>query len=79
MIHILRPPKTTIDKEKEQLASLDKYQRRYLKKWCCGLCEISFNNAGCGSPYEACPEEIRIQRREKCLKGYKPRVKRRKK
>lgn len=28
MLHILRPPATTTGEEKEQLSSLDKYQRR---------------------------------------------------
>ncbi len=68
--------------EKEQLASLDKHQRRYLKNFCCGACEFPFLEEGCGSRWQAdgsgCSEEVRIRRRENCLKGYKPRLNRRK-
>ena len=77
MLHILRPPATKTDEEKGQLAKLDKYQRRYLKKFCCGLCDFSIDAAGCGSHWEACPEEVRINRRAKCLENYKPRPERR--
>jgi hypothetical protein len=73
MIHILRAPKTTTDKEKAQLESLDKYQKKYLSNRCCGACEKPLDQVGCGSFYEACPEQTRIERRSNCLEQYKPR------
>lgn len=80
-IHILRAPETTTEAEKEQLAGLDKYERRYLSRRVCGLCEWPLSEVGCGAylpgpdceAVEACEEQLRIDRRERCLKEYKPR------
>ena len=78
MIHILRAPKTTTTAEREQLSVLDKYQKRYLSRKCCGACDHPLDQVGCGSFYEACDEQVRIDRRNNALSNYKPRVNRRK-
>ena len=77
MIHANYNPETTTEREAEQLAKLDKYQKRYLSHRRCGLCEHPLDHKGCGSHYEACPEGVRIERRRNCLRGYKPRKARR--
>lgn len=77
-LHILRPPKTTTLREKLQLQALDKYQRQYLKRFACALCEHPLIQTGCGSFYEACQEQTRITRRQNCLANYQPRPNRRK-
>ena len=77
--HILRAPETTTEAEKEQLDKLDKYQKKYLSRMCCGLCDLQLNQIGCGSFYKPCSESLRIERRAKCLKEYKPRLYARKK
>lgn len=77
MLHILRAPETTTKRESEQLEKLDKYQKRYLSKRCCGLCDHPLDQIGCGSFYEACPEQTRIDRRDNCLQKYNPRRRRR--
>jgi len=73
MTHILRLPETTTDKERAQLHGLDKYQMRYLKERGCALCHHSLDKVGCGSHWEACPEDARVSRRETALAKYKPR------
>lgn len=78
-IHILRCKPTTTAAEKQQLAALDKYQRRYLKQFACYGCDHSLNAPGCGTFFgEACTETSRINRRNACLAGYKARPGRRK-
>jgi len=81
LIHILRAEETTTAKEKEQLATLDKHQKKYLSRRFCWGCEWPLDNAGCGAygGMSACPESSRIERRERCLAEYKPRYNRRKK
>lgn len=66
------------EREREQLAGLGRYQRRYLARRVCGLCELPLDRAGCGGIYEACPEDVRIERRRRCLDEYRPRPQRRK-
>lgn len=77
-MHILRAPETTTSEERDQIARLDKYQKKYLAARCCALCDHGLDRVGCGSFYEACPESARIARREKCLGDYKPRISTRK-
>lgn len=77
-IHILRPPTTTTEQEREQLGNLDRYQKRYLSRRVCGLCELPLDRVGCGAVYEACSEVTRLRRRRLCLKKYRPRPQRRK-
>jgi len=72
-LHILRAPATTTADEKAQLSKLTKLQRKYLSSRCCGLCDKPLDETGCGGIYEACPEQVRIDRRERCLAEYKPR------
>lgn len=72
-IHILRAPPTTTDKETAQLAALSKNEKRYLSKFCCGLCEMPLNRVCCGGIYETCDEQVRIDRRVSALEHYKPR------
>jgi hypothetical protein len=81
LIHILKSAETTTAKEKEQLAKLDKYQKKYLSGLCCGACDHPLDRVGCGTVYNdnACDEQTRIARREKALLKYKPRLNRRKK
>jgi len=65
--------------EKEQLDGLDKYQRRYLKRFSCFWCGRSLSNSGCSSIVEVtCDEMSRVKRRANCLTKYKPRLNRRK-
>ena len=83
-IHILRAARVPCDSEKELLAGLDKYQRKYLSRHCCGLCDKQLSQPGCGAygvwPPEdyACKEDVRIDRIKRCLSEYKPRLNRRK-
>lgn len=78
LLHILRVPPTTTAQEKAQLAELDKYQRRYLSRRMCALCDHSLDQPGCGACMgPACPEEVRIERRMRCLAAYRPRPNRR--
>lgn len=79
LLCILRAPATTTEKEKEQITKLDKYQKKYLSRLCCGLCDHTLDKIGCGAVYApACEETVRIERRERALKQYKPRLNRRK-
>lgn len=82
-LHIFRGIPTTTELEVEQLNKLDKYQKRYLKGLGCTACGMSLANTGCGDvlPYYAedfCSESVRIIRRDKALKQYKPRCNQRK-
>lgn len=74
IIHILREPETPTAKEELQLSILSKNARIYLSKRGCMACEKPLNQKGCGSFYEACSEQTRIERRKNCLKKYKPRT-----
>lgn len=77
-IHILRAPYTATAAEREQLAALDKYQRRYLSRRVCALCEHRLDHVGCGACLgPPCDEATRVFRRAQCLKQYKPRLNRR--
>lgn len=65
--------------EREQLAALDKHQRRYLSRRLCAWCELPLDRAGCGNRFgDECPEVTRVRRRARCLSEYKPRPSRRK-
>ena len=80
LIHVLTGPKTTTKRELEQLGKMDKYQRRFLKNKVCGLCEYELNKPGCGGFFgRACSEQTRVNRRDRALKHYNPRINRRKK
>lgn len=80
LIHILTAPPTTIEQETKQLDQFDKYQKKYLSRRCCGLCELPLDRIGCGAHLvPACEEKIRIKRRKQCLKEFKPRLNMRKK
>lgn len=77
-VHILRPLATTTAREREQIAALDRYERRYLAMRECAWCDQPMDRPGCGAIYEACPEQVRINRRKRCLDEYQPRLNRRK-
>jgi hypothetical protein len=70
---MLRVPEQTTAKEREQVNALSKLEKRFLSRRCCGLCDHPLDQAGCSAIYEACPEELRMDRRTRCLKTYKPR------
>ena len=58
------------------MASLTKNERRYLSRRVCGLCEMPIDRDNCGSIYgPPCSEEVRRDRRARCLSEYKPRTK----
>ena len=80
-VHIYRAAETTTEAETEQLAALDKYQRRYLSRRSCMACEWPLDRPGCGTygeyPANPCAEDGRIDRRARCLEEYKPRGSRR--
>ena len=84
LIHISKAPDCETGKEEKQLASLDRYQKRYLKRFVCALCDHPLEMSGCGGFLEndwstgACSEKKRIDRRNDCLSKYRPRIKRRK-
>lgn len=59
--------------EKEQLASLNRNEKRFLSRRECALCGMPLNKPGCGAIYGQCDEETRIERRKRCLETYKPR------
>lgn len=59
--------------ENEQLKALTKNEKRYLSRRGCGLCEQFLDRPGCSSIYGGCTERERVDRRERCLKQYKPR------
>lgn len=79
-LHIYRMQPTTTEREQAQLDGLDKYQKKYLSRRVCWLCEWPLDRKGCGTygGMEACPEDARVERRDKCLAEYKPRPKARK-
>lgn len=72
-MHILTLKPTTTAKEVAQLKDLDPLKKRYLSRRVCALCEHPADVPGCGNFYEACPEDVRVERRERCLNEYKPR------
>ena len=61
--------------EEEQLKGLTKNQKAFLSRHSCGWCNLPLHRSGCGAIYDKCTEEDRIGRRERCLKGYRPRGK----
>lgn len=54
--------------EFEQLKSLTKNQKRYLARHICGWCEMPLHKTYCGDSELPCSEEVRMKRREDCLK-----------
>lgn len=61
--------------EKEQLESLSKKEKAYLNRRVCGWCEnTSLGETGCYAVFKKCTESTRIERRKRCLSGYKPRM-----
>lgn len=73
-IHILRGSSISIA---DYLATLDKYQRRYLSGRCCALCDAPLDHPTCGTVYPGtdfeCTKDQMIARLESCLSEYKPR------
>lgn len=61
------------EKEKAQLDSLSKNEKAYLSRRECALCNQKLNLRFCGDFYGQCSALIRIEKRIKCLKEYKPR------
>ncbi len=51
---------------------LDRLQRRRLRRYVCGLCEMPLDRAFCSAFGEKCSEEVRAARRADCLKAYRP-------
>ena len=80
LIHILRAPSTTNWDVEGILASLDKYELRFVRRRMCGMCEVRMDYAGCGSHYHdmTCSQQARVRRLEGLLATYKPRPRRRK-
>lgn len=82
LVHILRAPRCTSWDVEGILASLDKYERRFVRRHLCGACDMRLDYAGCGTFFAAefgvCPQNARVRRLESLLATYKPRPKRRK-
>ncbi len=82
LVHILRAPSCVKWDVEGILASLDKYERRFVKSRVCAACEVSLDHAGCGTFFAemgVCPQWVRVRRLERLLATYKPRPNRRKK
>lgn len=58
---------------RESVRDLSKGERRFLAKYECLFCEHPLDRDGCSAIWEKCPADVRVQRRESCLKHYKPR------
>jgi hypothetical protein len=80
LIHILRAPRCTSWDVEGILASLDKYELRFVRGRICAGCEVRLDYAGCGTygGMPACPQHVRVRRLENLLATYKPRPGRRK-
>jgi len=59
--------------ERQQLEMLNKKEKAFLAKHQCLWCGMSLNRPGCGEIYKRCDETTRIERRQKCLRTYRPR------
>jgi hypothetical protein len=81
LIHILRAPYTVNWDVEGILASLDKYELRFVRGRICGGCEVRLDYAGCGTygGMPPCSQHVRARRLENLLATYKPRLTRRKK
>ncbi len=83
LVHILRAPSSIKWDVEAILASLDKYERRFVRRHICGGCEVSLDHAGCGTffglEFGVCSQNVRVRRLESLLATYKPRTNRRKK
>lgn len=55
---------------------LTKNQRRFLSRRVCALCDMPLDRDGCGAIFQQCSEQVRKDRRERCLATYKPRTRR---
>ena len=60
---------------KEHWDSLNKNQKRYLKRFVCGWCERCLSSNECIDIMSPCSDEKLIEKRNNCLKNYKPRKK----
>jgi hypothetical protein len=83
LVHILRAPSTAKWDVEGILATLDKYELRYVRRHLCGGCDMRLDYAGCGTFFAAefgvCSQNVRVRRLENLLATYKPRPNRRKK
>lgn len=82
LIHILRAPSSVNWDVEGILASLDKYELRFVRRYLCGACECRLDYAGCGTQFATefgvCSQNVRVRRLEGLLATYKPRPGRRK-
>ncbi len=83
LIHVLRAPSSVKWDVEGILASLDKYELRFVRRHLCGWCECRMDYAGCGTFFSTelgvCSQHTRVKRLESLLATYKPRPNRRKK
>ena len=59
--------------EKEHFKTLSKGEKRYLSRFGCAWCDHPLHYLGCSAVYGPCDEQTKIDRRKRCLEGYKPR------